>query len=479
MDKKKDQLIAAKDQQILELMQRLQNLEDGGAAADAATANIQTELYRQQLSQASAELLEQHQQTAALEQQIVGLQRQITELQQQVAIAPIPQDLQQKEQQIAALHQQIAGLQSQVAQLQSQSTTAPTSEQLQQKDQQIAALHQQIAALQTQVADLQRHPPITPDPQKEQQIATLQQQVRDLQTQLEERTSPPSMALLQERDRQITALQSQLANLQAQPTSVSSELAPPAAAEPSTPPRDPMTPEQDSTLVSETSSTTAPPLDLDAVERRLKAQLGSTVWFCLEERSQHNLCRALLLHHQQTWLNDADYSEVGDRLCRVIEQEIVQPFFTNLYDFLVERDRPSDIGGISINPDNKMAFGFVASLIVPRWETFDPKALQASQEPNEEQLYATGRPAQLVGTDDRALMQQFLSGWEHPLATWLLEDPEDAASLIDQIHYLHQRIAQDNMPLYEWQYTLLSELVIGDDEQWGILQAVYRGRQTG
>lgn len=461
-------------------MQQLQNVEDGGATADAATANIQAELYRQQLSQASAEILEQHQQTTALEQQIVELQRQITELQQQVAIAPAPQDLQQKDQQIAVLHQQLVGLQSQVAQLQSQSTTAPTSEQLQQKDQQIAALHQQITALQTQVADLQRHPPITPDPQKEQQIATLQQQVRDLQTQLEERTRPPSMALLQERDRQITTLQSQLADLQAQLTSSQPEPVPSKTVQPPVPASDPTPSTQNSnTILFTASSTTAPPLDIAEVERRLKAQLGSTVWFCLEARSQQNLCRALLLHHQQTWLNDADYSEVGDRLCRVIAQEIVQPFFTHLYDFLVERDRPSDIGGISIDPDNKTAFGLVASLIVPRWETFDPKALQASQEPNEEQLYATGRPAQLVGTDDRALMQQFLSGWEHPLATWLLEDPEDAASLIDQIHYLHQRIAQDNMPLYEWQYTLLAELVIGDDEQWGILQAVYRGRQSG
>ncbi|MEO1211036.1 MAG: hypothetical protein AAFX78_16040 [Cyanobacteria bacterium J06638_20] len=476
MDKKKDQLIAAKDQQILELMQRLQSLEDGGVATNAATANIQAELFRQQLSQKSTELLEQNQQITALEQQIVGLQRQVAELQQQVAIAPAPQVLQQKEQQIAALNQQIAGLQSQIAQLQSQSTIAPTSQQLQQKDQQIVTLHQQIVALQTQLTDLQRHPPITPDPQKEQQIATLQQQVHDLQAQLEERTSPPSMELLQERDRQITTLQSQLADLQAQLTPIPSEPTQPTTAQPATTSPNPTPPVQPD---PPTASTPAPSLDLDEVERHLKAQLGSTVWFCLEERSQHNLCRALLLHHQQTWLNDADYSEVGDRLCRVIAQEIVQPFFTNLYDFLVERNRPSDIGGISIDPDNKMAFGLVASLIVPSWETFDPKALQASQEPSEEQLYATGRPAQLVGTDDRALMQQFLSGWEHPLATWLLEDPEDAASLIDQIHYLHQRIAQDNAPLYEWQYTLLSELVIGDDEQWGILQAVYRGRQAG
>jgi len=486
LDKKKDQLIAAKDLQILELMQRLQTLEQSGTASPPTPADAQVEALRQQLSQQSAQRIEKDQQIAGLQQQVVGLQKQVADLQRQMAIAPTPQTLQQKDQQIAALHQQLAGLQNQVAQLQTQSATTSTSQQLQQeqrqqeqryqeqlrqKDDQITALHQQIAGLQAQVTELQNRP-IPPDPLKDQQITTLHQQVRDLQTQLEQRTAPPSLALLQERDRQIATLQQQITHLQTQLTTLQ------------TPPTPPPLKTQNSKLKIDSptpppaNTPTATPLDPAEVERRLKAELGSTVWFCLEERSQHNLCRALLLHHQQTWLGDTDYSEVGDRLCRVIAQEIVQPFFTNLYDFLVERNRPPDIGGISINPDHKMAFGFVASLIVPRWDTFDPKALRSPTEPDEEQLYTLGSPAQFVGTDDRALMQQFLSGWEHPLATWLLEDPEDAASLIDQIHHLHQRITQDNTPLYEWQYDILSALVIGSEEEWGILQAVYRGRQS-
>jgi hypothetical protein len=88
----------------------------------------------------------------------------------------------------------------------------------------------------------------------------------------------------------------------------------------------------------------------------------------------------------------------------------------------------------------------------------------------------TGMPAQLVSMGDRNLLQQFLHDWEHPLTPWLLEEAEDAASWIDQIHKLHVRLGQD-APFYEWQYDLLACLVIGDKELLGILQAVYGGHR--
>ncbi|MBD1910880.1 MULTISPECIES: hypothetical protein [unclassified Leptolyngbya] len=412
--------IAQKDEEIAHLHQQLEALHQ--AQADLATV------------------------TTEREQQIFALRQKNEELGQQLQKASQATVIAEKDQQIAALQQETEELWQQLA------AGASAEKAIAEKDRQIADLRRHIEELRLQLQARTEEGSTLPS--KNRQIAELQQQLQDLRLQLQNRPDPQRQ--LAQKDRQIAELQQKLAD---QTSNFIRENKPEGHRKDSHPP-----------TVAPPSST----LDPVDVERQLKDHLGTTVWFCLDDRSQHDLSQAILLHQQQILLQETDFSEVGDRLCDVIAREIIQPFFQALYDFLTQHNRPPDIGGISLEANKQYTFGLLPSLIAPQWETLNVSALQGPEFPPDNQLYMTGVPAQLVGGGDRNLMQQFLHDWEHPLATWLLEEAEEAASWIDQTHKLHARIGQD-APLYEWQYDLLACLVMGDEDWLGILQAVYRG----
>jgi len=337
----------------------------------------------------------------------------------------------EKDRQITELRQEVEELWQQLAE------GATEAGAIAEKDRQIAELRRQTEELRLELQT--QAEAIAALPTKNRQIADLQHQIQDLHHQLQQRLDPQRQ--LTEKDHQIAQLQQQIADLQ----------------HPHTPHPTPHT----------------PPTHTD-LERQLKTDLGTTVWFCLDEHSQSDLTQAAVQHQELLLRQETDFSAAGDRLCQVLAREIIQPFFQALYGFLSEQNRPLDISGISLEPRKQYAFGLLPALITTQWETLNSNVLNAAEQPPDERLFIAGTPAQLVGAGDRTVMQQFLQGWEHPLATWLLEEAEEAASCIDQSHKLHLRVTQGS-PFYQWHYDLLSSLVMGDEELWGILQAVYRG----
>lgn len=466
--------LARKDEAIADLQRQVELLhrqlrEQAGALGAIAQKDAQITALQQETTELWQQLQDSADQSGAIAQkdaQIASLRRETEELWQQLAEEsehPSAAALAEKDRQLAELGAQLARLE---AEGRSRPDLAPS---LAAKDHQIAALSQQLDSLHPALETA--HHTIQAQAQRLATLeATLEQQV---QAQADwERAIAQKEAQLASLQQQLATLQQRLAPL---PPAAESRPVAPSPVTPSPVPPLPISPAATAPRPTEGAST--PPLDPAEVERQLKNHLGGTVWFCLDAQSQNHLCHAALMQHQPRWLPAGDYSEVGDRLCRVIAHEIVQPFFQALYDYLSHQNRPTDMGGISLQPGKTYPFGLLPSLLMPQWETLQDAALQLPTLPDDEQLYEMGTPAQLVGTSDRALIQHFLGTWEHPLAAWLLHEADRAAAWIDQIHKLHLRIQQERTPLYEWQFALLSQLVIGDDEVWGMLQAVYRGRR--
>ncbi len=218
------------------------------------------------------------------------------------------------------------------------------------------------------------------------------------------------------------------------------------------------------------------PGDRDAAEQALKTQLGSSVWFCLDERSQKALVRSHLLHQDAINTGGTDFSAAGDRLCAIVQREVVQPFFNTLYTYLEQHQRSTHIGSLVLDVKGRYSIGAVPPLISTQWETLQTQALSQPNLPADPVLYWVTTPTQFVSQGDRALIQQFLTAWDHPLADWFLEDLEASASLLDQVDKLHQIMAADDVPLTAWHFDLVRSLVIGTDIERGLLQELYGPR---
>ncbi len=285
--------------------------------------------------------------------------------------------------------------------------------------------------------------------QKDQQIATLNQQLAVVQQQFE--------ALQQQLDQQ------QLFQQLAQPSSVAPSVPsePPA---PSEPPEQPKLP----ALVQ---------LQADDPKPWLIHRLGETVWGRLDSRSQKDLTAAYKKYALiQTSLDAAaatdyiatDYSDVGLRLCSVIEREVIQPIFKELHQFLLAAGEPCEVGGISLRARKKYTLGMLPPLLAAEWQSWQEEALLGD---GTGELYGAVLAAPIDPTD-RETLQIFLAQWEHPLSRWLEgADLSAIASTIAQIDRLLTLAADAEIPLSDWQFQHLQRLVMGAEatEPLGLL----------
>lgn len=215
----------------------------------------------------------------------------------------------------------------------------------------------------------------------------------------------------------------------------------------------------------------------DDPKQRLKLDLGETVWNCLDSRSQKELVAAykkLIAIQTEAEISATetavDYSDVGLRLCSVIEREVVQPFFKTMHQFLLKNDEACEIGGVTLRARKKYTVGMVPPLLAAEWQSFQEEALVCSTPLTVDELYAAVTNSH-VDPSDRDTIQVFLSQWEHPLAIWL-QSP-DATSAIAQIDRLLTIAADAENLLYEWQFELLQALILGNPDQPGILRQIY------
>lgn len=284
--------------------------------------------------------------------------------------------------------------------------------------------------------------------EKNRHIETLMQQVQLLEQKLGQLSSS--------QQRQFKVLQ---AEVEAQETAIQSQEA------------------HIATLQDQLGQVTPPP-DPKVIKQQVRTAVGDTVWFCLQSQSQTDLYaaykQAALTRTEATDDQLADYSEAGLRLGFVAEREVVQPLFEDLYDFLIHHGGP-ELGGIQFSPGKNYTLGMVASLLASQWSSLKSQALASANRPAQDTLYFTAQAKQPLSRRDRDRFQQFLAQWEHPMGQWLSHSPETVASTLDQLSKLRNLSAHATASLYLWAYTLMHNLIVGD-EQPGIFQQIYGGQ---
>ncbi|MGF1457537.1 MAG: single-stranded-DNA-specific exonuclease RecJ [Leptolyngbyaceae cyanobacterium] len=281
---------------------------------------------------------------------------------------------------------------------------------------------------------------------KDQHIATLTQQLELLQAKVGQLSSSQKQqfqALQEKVEAQETAIQTQEAHIE--------------------------------TLKQDMSRPT-PTLNPKAIKREVRADVGDAIWYCLQTQSQKDLYAA----YKYTALNaadgtdtqTADYSEAGLRLGFVVEREVVQPCFADLYQFLLEQGR-SEIAGFSLAPGKKYTLGMAAPLLAEQWISVKTSVLGRPTAPDDRELYCQAKSRQGLSRSDRALLADFFERWEHPMGQWLQADAETAATALDQISKYRNLAAHGGAPLYLWAFERMRLLIIGNQQQPGLLQRIY------
>ncbi|WP_346291129.1 single-stranded-DNA-specific exonuclease RecJ [Sphaerothrix gracilis] len=218
------------------------------------------------------------------------------------------------------------------------------------------------------------------------------------------------------------------------------------------------------------------PLDPKALRQEVRSAVGDTVWFCLQPKSQKDLYVAYkhqaLLHAEKSATGPADYSEAGLRLSFAVEREVIQPFFSDLYEFLLTEGGP-EIGGLLLRPQKKHTLGTLPSLLADQWRSLKSAALKSSSQVSEAALYGKGTASSPMSGTDRDRLQQFLNQWDHPMSEWLQEQPAAAAAHIDQVAKLRNLAAHAESYLHQWHYDLLQGLVLGAEDKPGLFQLIY------
>ncbi|HEY9879538.1 MAG TPA: single-stranded-DNA-specific exonuclease RecJ [Leptolyngbyaceae cyanobacterium] len=219
---------------------------------------------------------------------------------------------------------------------------------------------------------------------------------------------------------------------------------------------------------------TTPRINPQEIKRQVRQVVGDKIWYCLTQQSQKDLYAAykqqmiIQTEHPDSAL--ADYSEAGLRLGAAVEREVAQPFFRDLSGFLLEQGI-TEIGGLALGSQKKYTLNLLPPLLAQEWSSFKEKALKTQQKVPLEKLYVKVSAGRQIS--DRTLITRFLEQWEHPIAAWFKQAPIEAAASIDQISKLQALAAHAEVALYGWHYDLMSQKVLGDADQRGILQDIY------
>lgn len=219
-----------------------------------------------------------------------------------------------------------------------------------------------------------------------------------------------------------------------------------------------------------------PLTDPGDIKQAVRADLGDSVWFCIQADSQKDLCAAYRNAHRLQFdgadPDIADYSEAGMRLSLAVEREVMQPFFIDLYDF-VRLEGMTAMGEVELGPHHSHTLGMMPVLLATQWQTLQRNALAQPEKVPEQQLYRTCKRSQRLSARDRELLLEFFEQWEHPMAVCFRDKGKQAAASLDQISCLQTIAAHGESFLYEWHYILLSQLIVGGSKQRGLFRQIY------
>jgi single-stranded-DNA-specific exonuclease len=181
--------------------------------------------------------------------------------------------------------------------------------------------------------------------------------------------------------------------------------------------------------------------------------LNSSPWLCLSAQSQKDLITACKL---ATANELPDHVAAAVLLCNAVERDVVQVLFKKLYQFLKDQGI-SELGGIPIKARKKYTLEVLPPLLSAEWRSLHLDKLAQPELPTN--LYSTVT-VKGMNEGDRQLLQSFLAQWDYPIAQWLLNQPAEAASRIDQIYRLS--MAATAGAIGAWQFELLRSLVTGE-----------------
>ncbi|MGB5972186.1 MAG: single-stranded-DNA-specific exonuclease RecJ [Nodosilinea sp.] len=210
-------------------------------------------------------------------------------------------------------------------------------------------------------------------------------------------------------------------------------------------------------------------LRLDEVKQQVRHTLSDRVWFCLSSESQRDLAIGLA-HLSQATGPVADPAAVG--FATVLERELLQPL---LDDFTRYGDQTGDreLFALATALAQASSLAVLPPLLSETWRSLTPKALAASSKPRKGLHHTvqaeTSNTPFAIDDSHRVMLDEFLQGWDHPIARWLTEGGAGAASDLAQVAQLQQ--ANQSLPL--WQGQMLQNLVLGQRQKKGILQKVF------
>ncbi len=222
--------------------------------------------------------------------------------------------------------------------------------------------------------------------------------------------------------------------------------------------------------------TSSAPLPAADIQQQVRSEIGDSVWFCLQAASQKDLLAAYKNYQlAQTGGPDAhidDYSEAGIRLSSAVEREVLTPLFTDLYDFLLSQGL-TEIGGLPLGPACQYTLGRVPPLLAAQWRAFPAGQLEDRPHSDSDLKMVQVTDQAQVSSRDRALLSQFFSQWDHPMAGCFSQKGRQAASSLDQISQLCNIAAHGESFLYRWQYELLHQLITGKAGKGGLLRQIF------
>lgn len=217
------------------------------------------------------------------------------------------------------------------------------------------------------------------------------------------------------------------------------------------------------------ASAPAPALKLDEAKQQVRQTLSDRVWFCLSAESQNDLAIAVA-HLANASDLVADPASIG--LATVLERELLQPLLT---DFAHYGDQTGDRDLIALANDMAQAasLAVLPPLLSETWRSLTSKALTAKAKPrkglHETTQADTSEPPFPIDDSHRVMLDEFLQGWDHPIARWLTGGGAEAASDLAQVAQLQHN--SESLPL--WQGQLLQQLVLGQRQKKGILQKIF------
>jgi single-stranded-DNA-specific exonuclease len=225
--------------------------------------------------------------------------------------------------------------------------------------------------------------------------------------------------------------------------------------------------------------TPPPKINPQQLRQQVRQAVGDQAWFCLSNASQKDLYAAFKqveLLPTDGQASSWDYSPVGLSLLKVVDREILQPL---LQDFAHYGQQTNDADLLAL-ADDLTQQGSLAPfpvLLSETWQVLAAKALQAQQQPRKS-LHQAVTADEITGdmeVDDthRVLLDEFLQGWEHPMARWMTQANEDAASTLAQIYQLQQLAVDGEHSMPRWQFDLLQQLLVGDGKTVGLLQKIF------